>query len=226
MMMDDRQLLARYVKEGSQEAFAELVARHLNFVYSAALRQVGASQMAEDVAQTVFINLAGKAKSLSGQVVLAGWLHRDTRYTALDMLRAERRRQAREQKAFAMNAPSPGGDPDWQQLRPLLDESLDEMNSKDRDVILLRYFEQQPLKEIGVALGMGEDATRKRVTRALEKLRELLARRGITTTASALSVAVTAYGVQAAPAGLTASVASSSLAAGAGVAGDLQFLTS
>src|SRR4051812_22360133 len=95
MVMDDQQLLARYAHEGSQEAFAELVRRHLSLVYSAALRQVRASQLAEDIAQMVFANLARKAKSLPGHVVLAGWLHRDTRFTALDILRAERRRQTR-----------------------------------------------------------------------------------------------------------------------------------
>src|SRR5712671_2420328 len=121
-MMDDWQLLARYVKEGSQEAFAELVARHLNFVYSAALRQVGARQAAEDVTQIVFANLARKAGSLSRQTVLAGWLHRDARFTALDVLRAERRRQAREQEAFSMNTPGPEPSPDWEQVRPWLDE--------------------------------------------------------------------------------------------------------
>ena len=218
-MLDDRQLITRFVKEGSQEAFAELVARHINFVYSAALRQVGASQLAEDVAQTVFINLARKAKSLPDEVVLAGWLHRDTRYTALDMLRAERRRQTREQKALAMNMTGTENDPDWQQLRPLLDETLDEMTAVDRDALLLRFFEQREFKEIGATLGLGEDAARKRVTRALDKLRELLARRGVTTTASALSIAVAAHAVHAAPVSLAASIASSSMIAGAGVGG-------
>src|SRR5579864_1587469 len=102
-MMDDRQLLTRYVREGSQEAFAELVKRHLNFVYSAALRQVRSREIAEDISQIVFANLARKARSMSDQTVLAGWLHRDTRFTALDLLRAERRRQAREQDHVAMN---------------------------------------------------------------------------------------------------------------------------
>jgi RNA polymerase sigma factor (sigma-70 family) len=223
-MLDDRQLLERYVKEGSQEAFSELVGRHLNFVYSAALRQVRASQLAEDVAQTVFINLARKAGSLADQVVLAGWLHRDTRFTALDMLRAERRRQAREQEAVAMNTDAADANPDWEQLRPLLDEALDEMNPADRDALLLRFFEQRSLREIGSALGSGEDAARKRVTRALDKLRELLARRGLTTSASALSIAIAANGVQAAPASLAATIATTSLATGGAVAAEITAL--
>ena len=205
-MTDDRQLLARYLNEGSQDAFAELVTRHVNFVYSAALRQVRSSQLAEDVTQLVFCNLARKAATLGEHVVLAGWLHRDTRFTALDMLRAESRRQAREQEAMSMNPPGPDPDPDWEQLRPLLDEMLDEMDPADRDALLLRFFEKRSHKEIGEVLGSGEEAARKRVTRALDKLRESLARRGVTASASAFSVAVLANGVQAAPAGLAATV--------------------
>src|ERR1700722_8516756 len=205
-MTDDRQLLARYLNEGSQDAFAELVTRHVNFVYSAALRQVRSSQLAEDVAQLVFCNLARKATTLGDQVVLAGWLHRDTRFTALDMLRAESRRQAREQEALAMTPPGPDPDPDWEQLRPLLDEMLDEMDPADRDALLLRFFEKRSHKEIGEVLGSGEDAARKRVTRALEKLRESLARRGVTASASAFSAPVLANGIHAAPAGLAAAI--------------------
>ncbi len=217
-MMDDSQLLARYVKESSQDAFAELVARHLNFVYSAAWRQVRTRQLAEDVTQLVFANLARKAASLSDQVVLPGWLHRDTRFTALDVLRAERRRQAREQEASSMNTPGPDADPDWEQVRPWLDEALDQMNPLDRDALLLRFFEQRSLKEIGAALGSGEDAARKRVARALDKLRELLVRRGVTTSASILSLAMAANGIQPAPASLAATIAASSLAAGGAAA--------
>jgi RNA polymerase sigma factor (sigma-70 family) len=224
--MDDRQLLDRYVKEGSQEAFAELVARHLNFVYSAALRQVRAPHAAQDVTQMVFTNLARKAGSLPRRVILAGWLHRDTRFTALDLLRSERRRHAREQEAIAMTptCQQPEPEPDWEQLRPWLDETLDQMNPLDRDALLLRFFEQRSLREIGVVLGSGEEAARKRVARALGKLRELLIRRGVTASASALSLALTANGIHAAPPALASTIAASSLAAGGTVAGGLTAL--
>lgn len=213
-MLNDHQLLAQYVNDSSQDAFAELVARHLNFVYSAALRQVRASHLAEEVAQMVFTTLARKATSLPSNVVLAGWLHRTARYTALDLLRKERRRQAREQEALAMNNLNPDPAPDWEQLRPLLDAALDQLTPADRDALLLRFFEQRSLKEIGAVLGSGEEAARKRVTRALDKLRTLLARRGVTTSASALSAAIMANGVQAAPASLGSTIVSTSLAAG------------
>ena len=216
-MMDDTQLLARYVREHSQEAFAELVRRHLNFVYSAALRQVRSSAMAEDVSQLVFANLARKAASLSSRVVLAGWLHRDTRFTALDALRAERRRQAREEEACAMNLSSADVGPDWEQVRPWLDESLHKLNPAERDALLLRYFEQRSLAEVGTTLGASEDAARKRVARALDKLRALLARRGVTTTTSALALALTSHAMQTAPAGLGSHIMASALAAGATV---------
>ena len=215
---DDHQLLARYARDGSQEAFAELVARHLNLVYSAALRQMRTAPLAEDVTQMVFANLARKAVAIPRRSVLAGWLHRDTRYTALDLLRAERRRRAREQEALAMNTLGPDPTPDWEQLRPLLDEALQELGDADRDALLLRFFEQRSLKEIGATLGSGEDAARKRVTRALDKLRAWLARRGVTTSAAALSTVIAANGVQAAPAALGPAIVTSSIAVGAPVA--------
>jgi RNA polymerase sigma factor (sigma-70 family) len=213
-MVDDQQLLRRYA-DGSETAFTELVARHLPLVYSASLRQTGGdAHLAEDIAQRVFVDLARKAGSLPAGTVLAGWLHRATRYSVLQLLRAERRRQAREQESFSVDTPIPEADHDWEQVRPWIDETLDQMNPLDRDALLLRFFEQRSLKEIGAALGTGEDAARKRVARALDKLRELLAFRGVTTSVSALSLAMAAKGIQSAPASLAGTIAASSLAAG------------
>ena len=173
-MLDDRQLLRRYA-DGSEAAFGELVARYVNLVYSAALRRArGDWRLAQDAAQLVFTDLARKARSLPKGVVLAGWLHRATRYAAAQLLRTERRRQAREQEAVAMKALEFKSTRDWEQIRPLLDEALDRLNCTDRDASLLRFFEQRSLAEVGRALGSNEDAARKRVSRALERLRALL----------------------------------------------------
>ncbi len=228
-MTDDLQLLERYARQGSEDAFGQLVARHLNFVYSAALRQVGGeASLAQDVAQLVFTNLARKAAALCtqacGQVsagpdggrkfLLAGWLHRDTRFTALELLRKESRRRRREQDAVAMQLLDSQDPPtDWTQIRPLLDETLDRMPSADRDALLLRFFERRSFGEIGAAMGVSEDAARKRVSRSLDLLRELLGRRGVTATCATLAGLLMAQTVQAAPAGLAAALTTASLAA-------------
>ena len=199
--MDDRQLLARYVKEVSEEAFAELTRRHLGLVYSAALRQVRDAQMAQDVTQVVFANLARQARSIPEGTVLAGWLHRDTRFTALDFIRAEARRLRREQQSAEMNATNADPLPGWEEIRPMLDEALTKLAPADRDALLLRYFEQRDFAEVGAALGASAEAARKRVDRALERLREYMVKRGITTTASALGGALTAHAIETVPGG-------------------------
>ncbi|HEX5219304.1 MAG TPA: sigma-70 family RNA polymerase sigma factor [Verrucomicrobiae bacterium] len=222
-MDDDRQLLRRYAADGSEAAFGELVARHVNLVYSAALRRTGGdAHLAQDVAQLVFTDLARKARTLPENVVLAGWLHRATRYAAAQLLRTERRRAAREQEAVTMNSilsqtdsdPSRRSptDADWAQIRPMLDQALDELGDADRDALVLRFFEQRSLAEIGQALDANEDAARKRVTRALEKLRADLVRRGITTTAATLTAVISANAIQAAPVGMAAALSTSAIA--------------
>lgn len=221
-MLDDHQLLRRYADGGSEAAFGELVARYVNAVYSTALRRVGGdAHLAQDVAQLVFTDLARKARSLPKSIVLGGWLHRATRYAATQLIRTNSRRQAREQEAVVMSALKSESTPDWEQIRPLLDDALDELGGLDRDALVLRFFEQRSLVEVGQALGSNEEAARKRVGRALEKLRIHLARRGITTTALALSAAIPANALQVAPVGLTATLTSGSLAgavAGTGAA--------
>src|SRR5206468_4836074 len=223
-MLDDHQLLRRYANDGSEAAFAELVSRYVNLVYSAALRRAGGDEhLAQDVAQLVFTDLARKARSLPHEVVLAGWLHRATRFAAAQLIRTERRRQRREQEAVVMNISESTSD--WEQIRPLLDEALDELSRADRDAVILRFMEQRSFSEIGRALGSNEEAARKRVSRALEKLRALMVRRGVTTTAAALSTAVTVNAVQVVPAGLAATLTTASLAsAGTGTATTLTTL--
>ncbi|PYI88576.1 MAG: hypothetical protein DME26_03350 [Verrucomicrobia bacterium] len=215
-MLDDQQLLRRYAADGSETAFGELVARYVNLVYSTAFRRTSGDELlAQDVAQLVFTDLARKARLLPKNVVLAGWLHKATRYATAQMLRSERRRQAREQEAVAMNALTSESTSGWEQIHPLLDEALDQLGHADRDALLLRFFEQRSLAEIGHALGSSEEAARKRVSRALEKLRAFLIRRGVTTTAVALSTAISANAVQVSPAGFAAALASASLAGAA-----------
>ncbi|HYV28316.1 MAG TPA: sigma-70 family RNA polymerase sigma factor, partial [Candidatus Eisenbacteria bacterium] len=225
-MLDDHQLLQRYARDGSDAAFGELVARYVNLVYSAALRRAsGDTHLAQDVAQVVFTDLARKARSLPKDVVLAGWLHKATRFATTQMLRSEHRRQMREQEAVAMNDLKSESALDWEQIGPLLDEALDRLNQTDRDALLLRFFEQRSLAEVGRELGSNEDAARKRVARALEKLRTNLIRRGVTTTGAALSMALSVNAVPMAPAGLAVTLTSASLAsAGAGTGTTLTFL--
>jgi len=226
--MDDWQLLKSYGRDDSQDAFTEIVTRHVNLVYSTALRQVREAELARDVTQLVFANLARRAKSLKPKGTLAGWLYTDASFTSREILRRERRRVVREQEAVAMQDAEMSHD--WARIRPGLDAALSQLGQTDRDAVLLRFFEQRSLKDIGAALGMEEDTARKRVSRALEKLRMQLASQGVTTTDEALSGALTTHGVQAAPAGIIAgivatSVATASAAAATGTTTFIELLT-
>lgn len=216
-MNDDAELLRRYADSGSEEAFAELVRRHLGLVYHAALRQTGGdAHRAQDVAQEVFTSLARKARELSRRPTLAGWLHTSTRYAALQSVRTDRRRQNREQEIYAMTDslhPDNSG-ADWERLKPFVDEALHSLGERDREAVLLRFFEGRPFAEVGAKLAVSEDAARVRVDRALDKLRTTLARHGVTSTAAALSVALAAQAGAAVPVGLTATVTSGALVAG------------
>jgi len=219
-MSDDIQLLRRYAEEGAEEAFRELVRRHIDLVYAAARRTLGDAHLAEDVAQTVFSDLARKATELPRGTVLAGWLYQSARYAAAKVVRSEERRRWREGLAMQseMNPNEPV--PDWESLRPVLDEAMEELPAEDRDAVLLRYFQRRELKSVGDALGISDEAARKRVARALERLRTTLSRRGLTTTATAVAATLSVHAAGPAPAGLAATVASISLAgAAAGVAG-------
>lgn len=212
----DAQLLREYVAQKSDAAFGEIVRRHANLVYSAALRQAGSADWAADIAQRVFIDLARKAKPVAGQLrdggSVAGWLYRATRYTALNLLREEGRRQARERTIMEDSQPTSGSAPDWHHLAVLLDEAMSALSEQDREAVVLRFFEKQDFRRLGAALGVSDDAAQKRVARSLEKLRLVLVRRGVTTTAAALSGALTANAVHAAPAGLASAWISASLA--------------
>lgn len=226
--MDESQALRDYAQTGSHAAFAELVARHVDLVYSAALRQThGDKHMAEDVAQAVFILLARKAKSLRHETVIAAWLVTATRYAALDALKAQTRRRRHEKKAAEMvSYMNPACQPDfanldWEQsaVRATIDGALARLRSQDRRAILLRFYERLTFLQVGEALGVDEEAARKRVVRAVAKLRELLGHKGGVVTAVGLAAILSTKFVQAAPIGLAERVATTALAHGALAAG-------
>ncbi|MDB6058399.1 MAG: hypothetical protein JWO95_2243 [Verrucomicrobiales bacterium] len=203
--MDDLALLRQFVN-GTSDSFTKLVDRHIGLVYSAAFRQTGNATLAEDVTQAVFIILAKKAGSISERTILAGWLFRTTRFVAAKAVRSEVRRRQREQEAAEMQiAESP--QTNWQDLAPLLDESMAELADADRDALLLRFFENQTLDQVGHAFGISEDAAQKRVTRALEKLRHRFSRKNIAVPAIVLGVALSSNAVHAVPVALQGSVA-------------------
>jgi RNA polymerase sigma factor (sigma-70 family) len=223
--MDDAEYLAQYAADRSQVAFAEVVRRHVDFVYSAALRQLaGNHHLAQEVTQMVFVDLARKASALSRHPALAAWLHRCTRYAVFNTRRKEARRSALR-KALA-NDPSTSLslEPSWHEIGPVLDEVVDELPEKDRAAVLLRFFARKPFAEVGRELGVSENAARMRVDRAVDSLRAALERRGIHSTAAAFSALVTANGVSAAPAGVTPSVAAAVATAGAPMSAAVSFL--
>lgn len=215
-MSNDADLLRSYLQRRDEAAFAELVRRHLPVVYNAALRRMhGRADLAEDVVQRVFCDVARKAALLVHHPVLIGWLHRSTRYAAIDVLRQEGRREklARELTLMPDNHPDDPTVVPWEQLRTVLDEAMDELQPRDRELVLLRYFSGQTFAEAGARFGLREDAARRRTERALDKLRGCLARRGVTSTTAALGVLLANQPLVAAPAGLAASASAAALAA-------------
>src|ERR1044071_5490184 len=203
MSETDLQLLARYTRQNAEDAFAELVRRHVDLVHSAALRQVRSPQQAEEVAQSVFIDLARSAAKLKPDTILTAWLYQVTRRTAIDVVRREASRQLREQIATEMNAMNATA-ADWTHIEPLLDEAMHALDDTARAAVLLRYFENKSLREVGETLGASENAAQKRLGRAVERLRQFFAKRGVTVGASGLVVVISANAVQAAPVGLSA----------------------
>ena len=172
----DQQLLQDYAGGRSEAAFAELVRRHVDLVYSAALRMVRDVHLAEDVTQGVFVALAQNARQLTDRPVLSGWLHRTAQNLAAKTVRTDVRRRAREQEAVAMNelfAAEP--DATWEHIAPHLDAALAELNETDRDALMLRYFERKSAHEMAQRLGVSDEAAQRRVSRAVERLREFFA---------------------------------------------------
>ena len=195
--MNDWDLLKEWTEHGSHEAFRSLVERHLRLVYSVARRSVGSPSHAEEVTQAVFVMLAQKGPSLPGRTVLAGWLYRATRFVALELVRKEARQQAKHDELARMET----SEPLWEQVRPVLEDALDGISRNERDAIMLRFFEDRSLREVGAELNISEEAARKRVDRGLEQLRKLLARQGIATSSGLLSATLATHAVQSPPPG-------------------------
>jgi uncharacterized protein (TIGR03435 family) len=232
---DDIALLKKYADGQSETAFAALVERHVNLVYSAALRGVGNASAAEEITQAVFIILARKAKSLGGgwqqrlvaavrlrrdgsvaATSLSGWLYQTARLTAANYLRGEIRRQNREQEAYmetTLNESPP--DEAWLQLAPLLDDAMGRLGEKDRNALVLRFFENRNLREVGAALGASEDAAKMRVNRALEKLRKMFAKHGVAHSDAVIAAVVSTHSVHAAPMALAKTISAVAVAKGA-----------
>jgi RNA polymerase sigma factor (sigma-70 family) len=219
VMTDDMPLLREYARRNSEEAFAALVSRHVNLVYSVALRDVHDPSLAEEITQVVFIILARKAESLSSKIILSGWLCRTARYASANALTIQRRRQQREQEAY-MQSISNQSEPDaWTQIAPLLGGAMEQLGQKDQDAVVLRFFEGKSFQEIGTAFGASENAAKKRVAYALEKLRKYFSKRGVILPVAVITAALSANSVQAAPAILAKTATAVAIAKGATASG-------
>ena len=217
MIVPDIELLRCYASDGSESGFSEIVRRHLDLVYSTALRRVGGDEsMARDISQSVFSDLARKARLLTGRASLSGWLYTSTHYAAAKAVRGEQRRRAREQEAIALHELNTGeANSDWDHTRLILDRAMHELGEKEREALVLRFFERQDLNTVGQALGVSAEAARKRVDRSLDKLRARLAKHGVTSTSTALSLALTGSALASAPVGLAPIITAAALTAAA-----------
>jgi len=206
MVTDDMMLVRDYAQSRSERVFETLVLRHINLVYSVAFRQVRDTHLAEEITQAVFIILERKAKAFGPKTILSGWLCRTTRYVAANVLTVERRRKQREQEAY-MRAPI--DEPDlnaWTRIEPVLEAAMAQLGEEDHNAVVLRFFEGKSFREVSIALGASEEAAKKRVKRALEKLRAFFTKRGLTLSAGVIAAAISANSIQAAPIGLATSI--------------------
>ncbi|WP_052573035.1 sigma-70 family RNA polymerase sigma factor [Haloferula sp. BvORR071] len=193
------ELLEQFLATRDQRAFASLAAAHLGLIYSVALRITQAPDLAEDVAQTVLIKLAA-LRRLPGGVSLNAWLHRVSRSAAIDLVRAEERRRQRETVAAAFaDGASAGDDSRWDRISPVIDEVIGQLPARDRELILSRFFTGSSHGSMARTLGMTEDAVRMRLKRAMEKMRVLLERRGIATSAALLALCLPAHAASPVP---------------------------
>jgi RNA polymerase sigma factor (sigma-70 family) len=212
----DARLLEQFARNGSEEAFAALVQRHIALVHSVALRHTANAQHAQDITQAVFVILARKAGTLGRRTVLPGWLYHTARLTAANLQRAETSRVRREQEAFMQSQLEESvNDALWRELSPQLDEAMAGLGTGERDALVLRYFQNQSMAEVGKFLGLEENTAQKRVSRALEKLRTFFTKRGVSSTTAIIAGVISANSVQAVPVALAKSVTAVAIAKGA-----------
>jgi DNA-directed RNA polymerase specialized sigma24 family protein len=165
----DTELLERYARGGSQEAIAELVRRHVDLVYSSAIRRVGMdAHLAEDVTQDVFAELAQKSESLLARTALEGWLYTISRFKAVDVVGKASRRRIREALLMNANQAMDKAEPDWRKLPPLIDEALDSVGKADGEILVLRCFGNGSFADLVRSLALSEDAARMRSARFSE----------------------------------------------------------
>jgi RNA polymerase sigma factor (sigma-70 family) len=222
----DMELVREFARDNSQAAFTELVRRHINLVYSVALRCIGNDGDAQDVTQAVFIIFARKAASLHEKIALTGWLYETTRFTAARLLRTNARRHAREQEAYMQSTLNESDTANvWTQLAPHLETAMGKLSERDRALLVLRFYENKTAQEAAALLGIGKDTAHKRAARAIEKLRNIFAKRGVTLSGAAIAGAVSANSIQAAPIGLSKIISAAAIAKGTATSASILTLT-
>lgn len=207
----DHDLLQQFVRTNSESAFTTLVERYVNMVYSTALRFTSNAHHAQEITQVVFIVFARKAGKLSAQTILSGWLYETARLTSSNFIKANIRRQQREQEMYMQSMPSHSEKQAWDQIKPLLDQAMGDLGEFDRNAVIMRYFENKTAQEIAEVLKTSEAAAHKRISRALEKLRKNFLKRGVTLSSVVLAGTLTTQGMEAAPVGLLANIVESAV---------------
>lgn len=198
-VLQDQELLKKYVSVSDQAAFSELVRRHMSMVYATIWRLTGDEGISEEGTQNVFVILAKKAAQCCRVVNLGGWLHQCARNEARNMNRKRSLRKEKEVEAYAMMESEKEGVSVWKEILPVLDDVIGDLRAKDREIIVSRFLEERSFSQIGKLLGISEDGAQKRASRALERLSVKLKRRGVGASVVVLGAGLAAQTSKAAP---------------------------